>query len=219
MVLKLYSDPTTYAGGGGAIVALVLAEKQIPFEHVPISLAANEHKTPEFRAMHPFGQAPVINDDGFILYETRAICRYLDEKYPTQGTPLIPVGLKQRALFEQAASVEFANFHPYCYKITMELFGNPAHGVPTDQAALTSAISVLSAKLDVYETILGKQRFLAGDEITLVDLFHLLYAVVFGLGGLDLMTKKGPNLARWWNVLISRPAWVKIQKEGMKSSA
>jgi glutathione S-transferase len=65
------------------------------------------------------------DDGGFILYETRAICRYLVEKCAAHGTPLIPTGLKERALFEEAASVEFANFQPYCYKVTMEAFGKP----------------------------------------------------------------------------------------------
>lgn len=58
MVLKFHS--TAYAGGGGGVVALTLAEKQIPFELVVVDMAAKEHKTPEFLAMHPFGQVPVI---------------------------------------------------------------------------------------------------------------------------------------------------------------
>jgi glutathione S-transferase len=58
MVLKLFS--ASFPGAGGGIVALVLAEKQIPFEHVLIDLKAKEQKTPEFLAMNPFGQVPVI---------------------------------------------------------------------------------------------------------------------------------------------------------------
>jgi hypothetical protein len=58
MVLKLYS--VGYARGGSVIVALVLAEKQIPFELIVVNLEANEQKTPEFLEMHPFGQVPVI---------------------------------------------------------------------------------------------------------------------------------------------------------------
>jgi hypothetical protein len=58
MVLKLYS--TAYSSGGGGVVALVLAEKQIPFEHVVVDTHKREQKTPEFLAMHPFGQVPVI---------------------------------------------------------------------------------------------------------------------------------------------------------------
>jgi glutathione S-transferase len=142
MVLKLYAR--TGWGGGGGLVALTLAEKQIPFELVAINLAQKENKTPEFLAMHPFGQVPVIvralpqfpvwmatddgdtqDDDGFILYESRAICRYLAEKYATQGTPLLPTGLKERALVEQAASIEFANFLPAVLNVVTELVRKP----------------------------------------------------------------------------------------------
>src|SRR5277367_2663757 len=50
------------------------------------------------------------DDDGFILYESRAICRYIARKYASQGTPLIPTELKAEALFEQAASIETSYF-------------------------------------------------------------------------------------------------------------
>jgi glutathione S-transferase len=65
------------------------------------------------------------DDDGFILHESRAICRYLAEKYAEQGTPLYPKGLKERALVEQAASVEYANFQPAILKVGMEAVGKP----------------------------------------------------------------------------------------------
>jgi glutathione S-transferase len=60
------------------------------------------------------------DDGGFILYESRAICRYLADKYAEQGTPLIPTGVQAKGLFEQAASVEFANFEPYARGIYVE---------------------------------------------------------------------------------------------------
>jgi len=61
------------------------------------------------------------DDDGFILYESRAIARYLIKKYPNQGTAgLIPTGLKEEALFEQAASVEVSNFNAHAAPIAYE---------------------------------------------------------------------------------------------------
>ncbi|KAJ6568625.1 hypothetical protein B0H19DRAFT_1256369 [Mycena capillaripes] len=59
MVLKFYSK--AYTGGGGGLVALTLAEKQTPLELVVVDMAAGGHKTPEFLAMHPFSQVPVID--------------------------------------------------------------------------------------------------------------------------------------------------------------
>lgn len=69
MVLKLYS--MSRAGGGNGVVALVLAEKQIPFEHIPIEMGTNDNKTPKFIAMNPWGQVPVIVSPPVIAY----ICR------------------------------------------------------------------------------------------------------------------------------------------------
>ncbi|KAF7350672.1 Glutathione S-transferase [Mycena sanguinolenta] len=198
MVLKLYSAP--FVGGGAAIIGLALAEKQVPFEHVPVDMAANGHKTPEYMTMNPFGLVPAIDDDGLIIYESRAICR-----------------LKERALVEQAASIEYSSFYPAISPIMKEIFGKPRQGLPVDQAALDEAVKELSAKLDVYEVILGKHRFLAGDEFSLADLCHYYYAPLLADQGIDVMTSKGPNVTRWWNELMSRPTWVKLKADGFKS--
>ncbi|KAJ7729196.1 glutathione S-transferase [Mycena metata] len=215
MVLKLYG--TSEAGSGTSIVALVLAEKQIPFEHIAVDLGAQEQKTPEFLAMHPFGQVPVIDDDGFILYESRAICRYLAEKYADQGTQLLPKTLEGRALVEQAASVELANFNPVLVRAGKEVFRQRRRNVP-DRTLIAEVMAGLEAKLDVYEVILGKHNFLAGDEFTLADLFHLSYVVWIELSGIDVMTSRGPNVKRWWTELVSRPEWVKMVAEGIKGT-
>ncbi|KAJ7191871.1 thioredoxin-like protein [Mycena pura] len=169
MVLKLHSAP--YGSGGNGLAALVLAEKRVPFQFVEVETAKKQHKTPEFLAMHPFGQVPVIDDDGFTLYESRAICRYIAEKYyPHQGTRLVPSGLEAKALFEQAASVEFANFYPAMMKVAMEALGKQRRGLPVDQAVLDADLVEFSATFDA---ILSKQKYVAGNDLTLVDLFHL----------------------------------------------
>ncbi|KAJ7826729.1 glutathione S-transferase [Mycena leptocephala] len=217
MVLKLYcgSRPT----GGGGIVAMVLAEKQIPFEHVLVDLGKGEHKTPEFLQLQPFGLIPVIDDDGFILYESRAICRYLAEKYADQGTPLLPTGLREKAIFEQGASIEFANFYPLMLKLANEIFYKRNSGLPKDEVAIAGFVSELSAKLDAYEVILGKQKFLGGDNLTLADLFHLSFMPFLETMGIDIMQTKGPNITRWWNELISRPTWLKLRADGIQGTA
>ena len=104
MVLKLY-------GASGSTcskrVATILREKEVPYELVGINFAQGEQKTPEYLEKQPFGQVPYIvclfdafrcfgshtcnqDDDGFLLFESRAICRYIEAKYPKQGTSLIP---------------------------------------------------------------------------------------------------------------------------------
>jgi glutathione S-transferase len=61
------------------------------------------------------------DDDGFILYGTRAICYYITAKYPNQGTPLLPTELKANALFQQAASSEIFQFPDNILKAAEEM--------------------------------------------------------------------------------------------------
>ncbi|KAJ7111013.1 glutathione S-transferase [Mycena epipterygia] len=197
-------------------VAAVLAEKKVPFEFVPVDLTKGEHKAPSFVANQPFGQVPYIDDDGFILYESRAICRYIEEKYPTHGAKLVPTDVKGKALFEQAASIESSNFDPFASEAVGEMVFKPVFGGTSDKAVFDALVVQLSVKLDAYEVILGKQKYLGGNEITLADFFHLPYAYLLGYAGTDIMTSKGPNVARWFKDITARPSWVLV-KDGVKS--
>ncbi|KAK7036342.1 glutathione S-transferase [Favolaschia claudopus] len=217
MVLKFYASQFVAAGNG--IVALALAEKQAAFEFVPIDMAAKEHKTEEYIAMNPFAQVPAINDDGFAMYESRAICRYLDERFAGQGATLVPKGMEERAVVEQAISVESMAFAPPLAKVVMELVFKVRRGLAPDRALADEGMKEISNILDVYEVILAKHRYLAGDDFTLADLVHYAYAPMLAENGVDIMTvKERPNVARWWNELMSRPTWIKLKAEGMKST-
>ena len=125
-------------------VAAILKEKEVPFEFIPIPFGAS--KAPEYKEkMQPFGQIPVLEDDGFFLYgklvsisvallritttssESRAIARYIALKYAKQGTPnLIPSGenLQETALFERAMSIEATQFTA-AESLTMEALFKP----------------------------------------------------------------------------------------------
>jgi glutathione S-transferase len=59
------------------------------------------------------------------VYESRAICRYIADKYANQGTKLVPTDLKGRAVFEQAASNEYSNFDPFCSRVVSEAVFKP----------------------------------------------------------------------------------------------
>ncbi|KAJ7028400.1 glutathione S-transferase-like protein [Mycena alexandri] len=192
-------------------VLLVLKEKNIPYELVAVDWIVAEHKRPEWLEFQPFAQMPYIeDDDGFILYESRAIARYLVAKYPAKGPALIPAaGTKQQALFEQAASIEAFNFDPLVTALLTERLVKPFAGQTTDETAVAAIIAQLEGKFAGYERVLSKDKYLAGDEVTLADLFHIPYLSVFGLAKLNFFTaeeevKKWPNLARWANELLAR---------------
>jgi glutathione S-transferase len=100
-------------------------------------------------------------DDGFELFESRAIGRYLATL--GSGPELIPIDPKARAKFEQAASIEYAQFDPIAGGIIIERVFKQFRGLPADEQRVKELVSRLESKLDAYEVILGKQKYLAGD--------------------------------------------------------
>ncbi|KAJ7053433.1 glutathione S-transferase [Mycena amicta] len=217
MVLKLYCADRV--AGVGAVVAIFLAAKQIPFEHILTVPSSDKPKWPELLAMQPFGQVPYIDDDGFILYESRAICRYLANKFPGQGTTSLTPALgdiRAQALFDQAISVEMSHFYPAVFRLVTEVVFKPFYGKPVDQDLVADAMAQLEVKLDVYEVILSKQKYISGNELSLVDLFHLSHApLLMRYATIEVMTSdKRPNVTRWWKELIAYPEWVELEQQG-----
>ncbi|KAF8875524.1 thioredoxin-like protein [Infundibulicybe gibba] len=200
MVLELHGFPYSTCTRR---VATVLHEKKVPFVLVPIDLRTGQQKAPDHVKIQPFGQVPYIVDDGFVLYESRAIC--------------------QNAIFEQAASIEYSNFDPAAATLVLRSTSSrapfPVHDERRnpDEAIAKRLIDTLTAKLEVYDVILGKQKYLAGDKLTLADLFHLPYGSLLPEAGTKVIETK-PNVARWFKELQSRDSWQAVHHE-VKSTA
>src|SRR3989339_1958054 len=84
-MIKLYHVPLS---SNSRKVRIVLIEKGLDFERVQIDLSKKEQKSPEYLKIHPFGQVPAIDDDGFIVYDSTIINEYLEDEYPYP--PLLP---------------------------------------------------------------------------------------------------------------------------------
>jgi len=207
MAFKLHGNPRSICTRR---VALIAKERNIPYEFVPVDFTTREHKQPAHLEHQPFGQVPYITqDDGFELFESRAIGRYLATL--GSGPELIPTDPKARAKFEQAASVEYAQFSSIAGDLVVEKIIKKLRGQTTDEGRVKELIAQLEAKLDVFDTILSTQKYLAGDRITLADLYMIPGgALVFehlGLGNLE----KRSHVQRWWKEISSRPSWQAVQ--------
>jgi glutathione S-transferase len=82
---------------------LALEEKGVDYDLVEVDLLAGATKTPEHLARHPFAKVPAFEHDGFALYETDAIARYVNEVFP--GPDLVPADSRSRARMAQAISI------------------------------------------------------------------------------------------------------------------
>ncbi|KAG9007849.1 hypothetical protein FRB90_009204 [Tulasnella sp. 427] len=196
-------------------VKVVLYEKGVDFVIKPIDWATGEHKSEAHLSKQPFGQIPVLEDDGFILFESRAIGRYIAAKYADQGTKLLPnpEDLRAVALLEQAACIEQSDFEPNVGGIAMEKVFNPFKGIATDEARFKKHVETFGTKLDGYERILSKQKYLAGDELTVVDLWHLPHGEIAEKYAPEVF-EAHPKFNAWWQSLKNRSSWIKANEKG-----
>jgi len=193
-------------------VVTVLNEKNLPFEVVEVNIMKGEQKSPDFLAKQPFGKIPVLEDDGFFVYESRAIAKYIAKKYAGQGTKLLPDGsdVKAIALFEQACSMETSYFDGPASTMAFEkVFKGWKKMGPADEKVVAAQTAALDATFKGYETILSKQSYLGGNELTLADLFHLPYGVMLKENGSADLFEKYPAVNKWFTGLTERESWIK----------
>ena len=144
-------------------VKVVLAEKNLPYEIVPIDLRKQEQKTPEYLKLNPYGKVPVLTDDTTVLYESLIINEYLEEKYP--NPPLMPKDLGRKAKARILIDYGMAHFDSPYQKLRMELTKDPKE---QNQQVIDSAKSDLKKLLQRFENEIGDQQYLMGD-FSLVD--------------------------------------------------
>ncbi|KIM22231.1 hypothetical protein M408DRAFT_12133 [Serendipita vermifera MAFF 305830] len=196
MVLKLNTAVMTACGQR---VAAILHEKEVPYELIEPDWANKELRSESWLEKHPFGQMPYIDDEGFILFESRAISRYIATKYASSGTPLLPSDtsdLKVMALLDQAISIETSNFDPHAGGLMMEKVFKGWGGKEADPILVAKYEEGMVGKLDGFEKLLAKQKYMAGDSLTFVDFFYLPYGTGLEKVGYDYLTNesKYPNI-------------------------
>ena len=194
-------------------VLATLKEKQLDYELIVVNLASGEHKQAPYIEKQPFGVIPVLEDGEFTIYESRAICRYLENKYKTSGNQLIPTNPEELGLFEQGASIETSYWDPNASGIIFEKFFKALKGLgEADEARVKVASEKLAQYLDVYEKILSKQEYIGGNQFTLADLFHLPYGSLLFVPQVNFghLLLERPHVKTWWEKITSRPAWQEV---------
>jgi glutathione S-transferase len=104
---------TLYYGSGSPFAwraQFALEHKALPYELKVLSFSAGDTRKPEFIALNPRHQVPVLTDGDFTLYESNAIVEYIDEAFPGRGAPLFPGDAKARA-FIRRLILEVDNYY------------------------------------------------------------------------------------------------------------
>jgi len=180
-------------------VKIVLAEKNLPYEIVPIDLRKQEQKTPEFLKLNPYGKVPALTDEETILYESCIINEYLNDKYP--NPPLMPADFGKRAKARILTDYGLAHLDGPYQKLRMETMKDPKE---QNQQAIESAKSDLRKLLQYLEDELGDQPYLVGD-FSLVDADLLpRFTRLEGFGVLP--DPSLPRLGRYLQRMKERPS-------------
>lgn len=158
------------------------------------------------RSLHPFNKVPVMRHGDFVLYETGAICRYVDRAFP--GPPLQPKDLQSLARMDQWMSA----IMDYIYSVMIGEFiwqrlFVPMKGGQPDEAKIEAAVPKVAHQLSVLDAALKPGPFLAGALASLADL--MLFPVIVYLratpeGGAALV--KAPAVAAWFERIAARPS-------------
>lgn len=203
--MKVYGHPMSTCTRK---VLATLAEKGHEAEFVLVDLTKGEHKQPAHLARQPFGVVPAFEDDGFTLYESRAIIRYLDERLP--GQSLTPKDIKERARMEQFISIEQSYFSSGVLKIFMNLVFGKMMGREPDMAVVEQGKTEVARALDIVEKDLGNREFLAGSSFSLADIDWLPYVQYLFPPGTGSLVTERPHFNAWWKRTSTRSSWAKV---------
>jgi len=185
-------------------VRVFLAEKGIEVPTVEVDIGKAENRAPEFLARNPMGALPLLElDDGTLLAESVAICRYFEEIQPEP--PLLGIDARDRALVEMwQRRMEFEVLLPIAqtFRNTHDFFKGRITQVPDYGEACRA---VAEQRLEWLDGELSDREFIAGDRFTIAD--------ITGMTGIDFGAVTGiriqpdhKNLGRWHAAVASRPS-------------
>jgi glutathione S-transferase len=186
---------------------LALAEKRVPYRLVEVDIFAPEGPPPDYLQRHPFKRIPAFEHDGFRLYETGAITRYIDEAFA--GPPLMPNTPRARARVNQIIGIlDNYAYRPLIWDIFVERVRAPMQGRAADEAKIAAALPLAESCLRAIDALADPDGpSLAGGNVSLADLHAAPMFAYFctATEGAELLSSQ-PHLARWWECMRNRPS-------------
>jgi glutathione S-transferase len=188
------------------IARLALVEKGLAYERVEVNPFASDVPA-SYLELHPFGRVPVLVHDGFTLYETAAITRYVDRAFA--GPPLQPVEPRALARMDQIVGVVDAYaYWPLVRQVFAHRVIRARGGQPTDEAEIAQGLVGASRALGALEKLADGEPFLVGPAVSLADL-HLGAMTAYFVQAPEgaAMLALYPRLAAWWRSIAARPSF------------
>jgi glutathione S-transferase len=178
----------------------------IDYELVTVNLPRGEQKKPEFLALNPNGRMPVLEEDGFVLWESNAIVQYLATKKPESG--LLPADERGRADVARWQFWESTSWDPGCSILVFERFvkGFFGRGGP-DPVEVEKGLARFNDAARVLNGQLGRHRYVCNDGLTAADISLGSALTMAEMAQFPLEEYRA--IQRWSADLKSLPSWQK----------
>jgi glutathione S-transferase len=191
----------------GQKVRIVLAEKALTYDLVPVDLAQHENRKPEFVRLNPFARVPVLVDDDTTVYDSTVINEYIEDEYPEP--PVLPAigssAMRSRArLFEDFADTSFT---PQVGQLIAEV--SKPEG-DRDQARVQRLHQSVERVLDYLNHELQGNSYLAG-EFSVADIGFAPRMLILGEIGIDVLGNNRGNVDAWIKRMLERPSIRNLQ--------
>ena len=197
-MIKLYTFPPST---NSRKVRIVLLEKGLEFERVNVDLTKREQKNPEYLKIHPFGQVPALDDEGFVLYDSTMINEYLEDEYPYPS--LMPSDSEGRARARLLEDFRDSHFNPYCVHIIYEMRKPEGE---RDAQRIENAKTQISACFDRLERELNGKEYLVG-TFSLADIAFMANFDFMDRFAISVDPNKHRNTTAWIARLKARPSY------------
>ena len=188
------------------IARLALEEKGVRYTLEEIEIFGPDGVPDEYFNRHPFGRIPAFVHDGFMLYETDAITRYVDETFI--GSRLQPQEPRERARMNQIIGiVDSYAYRPMVWGVFAARIVAPEENIQIDEQEFAHSLAKADLCCRALEEILGRQRFFTGGEVTLADLHALPVLLYFSMAreGAETLSAH-PRLRAWLDNMAARPS-------------
>lgn len=188
------------------IVRLALEEKGVPYRLEEVDIFAEGGPPADYLQRHPFGRIPAFEHDGFRLFESGAIGRYVDEAF--DGPPLMPDGARARARVNQITGLlDSYAYRAMVWDVYVERVDVPNEGGVSDEEKIAAGLKTAGICLTALEGIMGQGDYLAGPAVTLADLHAApMFECLLGAPEGAALLERHPALVRWWDRMAARPS-------------
>ena len=197
-MIKLYTFPPST---NSRKVRIALLEKGLEFERVNVDLSKREQKNPEYLKIHPFGQIPALDDEGFVIYDSTVINEYLEDEYPYP--PLMPSDSEGRARARLMEDFRDTHFNPYFVHIIQETRKPEGE---RDEQRIQNAKTEITKGLDRIESELQDREYLAG-PFSLADVAFMSNLELLDRFSIPVDANKYKRTVAWIDRLKARPSF------------